>query len=230
MDELLFFCTWLSLAGLFVTFLKELLPNELFIRCAKIPEDKAAWAEFFKRYQTDIYATIYRVLGTTSKMKTDYLFKDILQKFYMQLLVNDRKTLLSFRGRSEPEARAYLRQVAATASMKALKKKSREATVSLDADSSSDDNTSVKIQDKIPDRSVPHENYFLLKNFIDGFLKRNIKGSKKYRNTLIFKLALIDGFSSKEIAAISGLRINSGHAIEQLLSRIRQKMRSSLEK
>jgi len=100
--------------------LTQLSPRELFVRCAAIPSDEAAWDEFFRRYQNDIRSAISRVIGFSPNGRFSHLFPDVMQRFNLRLLENDRRALLSFRGNTDSQARAFLRKVAASVAVNVL--------------------------------------------------------------------------------------------------------------
>jgi DNA-directed RNA polymerase specialized sigma24 family protein len=205
--------------------LYDLSADMLFKRCAGMPVDEGAWGEFFRRYQQDIRTAICRVIGFSPKNRYNHLCADVLQKFNLRLLENGRRALLSFRGKTDNEARAFLRKVAASVAFNIVNQ-----------EKSSHPQPPEPLQD-MPDgeeyadpASKNHENYLLLLDTVEQCLHEVIHGKNKYRNILIFKLAVIDGLSPKEIAAIHGLGVGSSHAVEQQITRIRSKMQAYLKK
>lgn len=199
--------------------------NNLFKRCASVPGDDAAWEEFFHRYQQDIRAAICRVIGFSEKHRYNHLFADIMQRFNLRLLENGRRALLSFRGKTDNEAKAFLRKVAARVALNSVNQErlSHPEHSDIYKDILDDD---VNIDPATKDQ----EDYLILLHTIEQCLLEVIHGRNKYRNILICKLAIIDGLSPKEIVEIRGLGFSNIHAVEQQITRIRGKIKAYLKK
>lgn len=204
--------------------LYELSVDKLFKRCASVPVDEPAWEEFFRRYEHDIRAAICRVIGFSSQGRFGHLLADILQRVNLRLLENDRRALLSFRGKTDPEARAFLRKVAATVAINIV----NQENIIHPTPSQQTKNSSGQNGETI-DLTAQNEDYFLLLDTLEHYLKELLRGKNKSRNMLIFKLAVVDGLSPKEIAEIPGLGLSSSHAVEQQITRIRRKLRDYLQ-
>lgn len=202
--------------------------DKLFQRCANGQVDKAAWEEFFSRYGQDIRAVIYRVLGCPPHGRYYHLFSDAIQQFYLRLLAKDGRVLFSFRGHTEGEAKAFLRKVAASAAVYVRDKMASTGASLQDCFVLGADDF-VSRSETIADSSAD-EDYLLLRQAIEHCLQRVVHGRNKSRNILIFKLAVFDGLSAKEIAANPELNAGSSHAVEQLVSRIRAKVRLCLQR
>jgi RNA polymerase sigma factor (sigma-70 family) len=214
---------------LFIFFLPALLvtltTHKLFRRCSAVPADETAWREFFQRYHPDIEAAIYRVIGFPPQGHHVHLYKDVLQKFYLRLLEHERRALRSFRGKTDNEAKAFLRQVAASMACNAL---NRERPPHVPLNQQKDD--SLSRSESLADPSACDERYFMLRQTIDDCLEQILHGHNKERNVKIFKLAVYDGHSPQEIASMPDFEAVSAHAIEQQITRIRHKLRPCLDK
>jgi RNA polymerase sigma factor (sigma-70 family) len=211
-----FFFTLLAAA------LQGLSADILFKRCAGVPVDESAWEEFFRRYQQDIRAAICRVVGFSSNSRYNHLCADIVQKLNLRLLENGRRALISFRGKTDQEAKAFLRKVAASVALNFLsQEKNSHPQQPQDAPDEGD------FLDPETDRD---EEYFILLNTIEQGLHEVIHGKNQYRNILMSKLAIIDGLSAKEIIEIHGLGFTNIHAVEQQITRIRIKLKAYLKK
>ncbi|MCG3119997.1 MAG: hypothetical protein ALAOOOJD_02559 [bacterium] len=209
---------------IFAFVLAALAVVELFQRCARTPPDEATWQEFFLRYQVDIRMAIYRVIGMPPHGHHAHLFDDVLQAFRLRLLANGRQALLSFRGKTDTAARAYLRRIARNVALTALLKEKPQ--ISLEQL-----NTNlVRLGDTIEDPETLSEQYLLLRKTIDDCLEKIINGQNRERNMLIFKLAIYEGLSPQDIAEIPVFAAMSTHAIEQQVTRIRRKLRKCLRK
>jgi RNA polymerase sigma factor (sigma-70 family) len=203
----------------------ELSADTLFKRCAGLPVDEGAWKEFFHRYQQDIRTAIYRVIGFSSNSRYNHLCADVMQKLNLRLLENGRRALLSFRGKTDQEAKAFLRKVAASVAFNLV---NQEKVAHPQPPDASED--SAVDEAGIDPITKKNEEYLILLNTIEQCLREEIHGKNKYRNMLICKLAIIDGLSAKEIAEIRGLGFNNSHAVEQQITRIRSKLQAYLEK
>jgi DNA-directed RNA polymerase specialized sigma24 family protein len=217
-------CQFFAFAALAAA-LHGLSADKLFKCCAGLPADQGAWNEFFHRYQQDIRAAICRVIGFSSHNRYNYLFADIMQRFNLRLLENGRRALLSFRGKTDQEAKAFLRKVAARVALNSLNQEKSSHPQPLEPlqDLPGDD-------DYADPMTKNHENYLILLDTIEQCLQEVLHGKNKYRNILIFKLAIIDGLSAKEIIEIRGLGFGTIHAVEQQITRIRSKMQAYLKK
>lgn len=226
-SELLMF----SLSGFCIaTLLAQLPPKDLFERCAELPIDRTAWKDFFTRYNHDIEAAVRRIIGYPGQGRYCYLFDDIMQRFYQRLLENDRRALRALRGVQEAQAHAYLRTIVAGVAFKMI---GSEPQPRVPLDSSEIDNA--ENPHSLPtkawrDHDSLNEETLLLSASLHQGLMRVLRGRNKYRNMLIFKLVTLDGFSPNEIARRSCFGMESRHAVEQLISRTRQKLREFLSK
>ncbi|MGH7451003.1 MAG: RNA polymerase sigma factor [bacterium] len=205
--------------------LHGLSADMLFKRCAGVPVDERAWEEFFHRYQQDIRAAICRVIGFSSTSRYNHLCADALQKLNLRLLENGRRALLSFRGKTDQEAKAFLRKVAASVAFNIVNQE--KVSHPLPPESSRD----MPDGDEYVDPTTKdQESYLILLDTIEQCLREVIHGKNKYRNILICKLTIIDGLSAKEIIEIRGLGFGTVHAVEQQITRIRSKLQAYLKK
>jgi RNA polymerase sigma factor (sigma-70 family) len=209
----------------FPFFLAVLAADQLFARCGKIPPDEAAWREFLQCYLPDIRTAIYRVIGFTPHGHHAHLYEDVLQRFYLRLVENERRTLRSFRGKTDGEARMFLRRVAASVAINFLHQE-QPPHVPLDEHKEE----SRCHSETLADPSVLNDEYLLWRKTIDDCLEQILHGHNKERNLTIFKLAVYEGLSPQDIASVPGLEAGSVHAIEQQITRIRRKLRQRLKK
>ncbi|MGH7492794.1 MAG: RNA polymerase sigma factor [bacterium] len=208
---------WLLGAGLAVLALQQLSPRNLFARCAALPNDEGAWQEFFRRYRAHMVSAICRILGYSPAGRHYHLFPDVLQRVHLRLLENERRALRSFRGENEEAAQAYLRKIATGIALETLPQK---GIVKLPLEAFVDDNDRFR-SPTVLEQPGASEDYVALRQDIEAGLDKVLRGGKKYRNMLIFKLSFLCGFSPGDITRILGLKIGSRHAIEQLIYRMR---------
>jgi len=218
------------LALVFATLLSNLPPKDLFERCAELPIDRVAWKDFFARYNHDIEATVRRIIGYPGQGRYCYLFEDIVQRFYQRLLENERRALHALRGIEEGQAHAYLRTIAAGVAFKMI---GSEPPTGLPLETPGADNSVNVDQVKtvtLAEREIWSEDALVLWVSLSNRLWYILRGRNKYRNMLIFKLVTMDGFSPKEISQFACFGMKSRHAVEQLISRTRQKLRDDFRK
>jgi DNA-directed RNA polymerase specialized sigma24 family protein len=209
---------------LFFSFLLVALTADILLQCcARVPADKTAWRELFQRFQHEIDATIYHVIGFPPRGHHAHLYHDVMQSFYFRLVKNDRRALRAFRGKTDAEARAYLCRIAASIAFAILGKERPQ--VSLDNE---DDDP--RCRGLLADPSTLDEQYMVLRESLEACLEKIMHGHNRERNILIFKLVVYDGLSPQQISAMPGFAGMSPHAIEQQITRIRVKLRRCLEK
>jgi len=211
---------------LFFSFLLAALTADiLFRRCARVPADETAWRELFARFQSAVDATIYNLIGPPPHGHHAYLYKDIMQNFYLRLVENDRRALHAFRGKTEAEARVYLCRIAASIAITILQKE-RPPSVTREQKKNDADHRNVELIDT----AALNEEYFALRASLDACLEKTVRGKKRRRNILIFKLAVYEGLAAPQIAALPAFAGTSAHAIDEQISRIRFKVRKCLKK
>lgn len=190
----------------------ELLPDELFRRCARIPPDARAWHELFRRYEQPIKIGICKVIGFSGWKHSRY-FEEVQQEMHLRLLANNSRAMQAFRGHTEAEACWYLRCIATNVALNVIRREKRHT------------------HSEIPDPDVPGTSSTTtdsgnntLKADLDKCLHENLSGRNKMRNILMFKLFVLEKLKPAEIARIVGMGM-SAHAIEIQIGRTRAKLR-----
>lgn len=206
-----FFATLLFFILAGVSHDEETPPDELFRRCARVPADEAAWREFFARYAECVKIRLGKVLGF-SGWQRERLFEEAQQLFNLRLLTNDRRALLAFRGRTEPEARAYLQRIAASVAITIATGEKKKRLPSSD-----DPSTETRIKTEKPPDDDPRAD-------LEKCLREKLRGRNKARNILMFKLFALEELKPAEIAQIHGMGMTA-RAVELQISRIREKLR-----
>ena len=211
---------------LFFSFLLATLTADILLRrCAGVPTDKTAWHELFQRFQHDIDAKIYHVIGFPPYGHHAHLYNDVMQSFYLRLVENNRRALHAFRGKTDAEARAYLNRIAVSIASALLEKERPHVSFAEEDDGHPHRHHSI-----LADPSVLDEKYLVLRESLDACLAKVASRKNKERNILIFKLAVYDGLSPQQIAGMPGFAGMSPHAIEQQITRMRLKLRRCLER
>lgn len=193
----------------------ELLPDELFRRCARIPPDARAWHELFRRYEQPIKIGICKVIGFSGWKHSRY-FEEVQQELHLRLLANDSRAMQAFRGHTEAEACWYLRCIATNVALNVIRREKRHT------------------HSEIPGPDVPGPSSTTtgpknntLKADLDKCLHENLSGKNKMRNILMFKLFAQEDLKPAEIARIAGMSM-SAHAIEIQIGRTRAKIKKCL--
>jgi DNA-directed RNA polymerase specialized sigma24 family protein len=210
------FCVGCCLPIFLLALLSEIPPDELFARCAAAASDPAPWREFFRRYQKEMGTTVIRI---TSGRYT-YLYDDAMQDCYKRLIDRDCRALKAYNGgQDESKAQAYLRKIAASAAYRAIDREKPNRTAPPPP------------PDSPPSQALQTHPYdSILRLALEQCLHMVLHGRNKYRNMLIFKLVVLDGFKPEEITVMLGHRISSAHVVEMVVSRTRPKLRRCLSK
>lgn len=187
----------------------ELLPDELFRRCARIPPDARAWHELFRRYEQPIKIGICKVIGFSGWKHSRY-FEEVQQEMPLRLLANNSRAMQAFRGHTEAEARWYLRCIATNVALNVIRREKRH--------------THSPMPDSDFLEPIPPQTGNMLKGDLDKCLHENLSGRNKMRNILMFKLFAQEDLKPAEIARIVGMGM-SAHAIEIQIGRTRAKLR-----
>jgi len=129
------------------------------------------------------------------------LYDDVLQRFRWRLIEHERRALLEFRGKTDGEARAYLRQIAVSVALNILKKEKR-----LQKRFVRQAEESPKHAEAYGDPAAPDEKAMLLRQAMDECLERILPKKNRARYILMFKLALDEGLSPQEIASLGPVK------------------------
>lgn len=204
----------IHLLALMAVILNDLPPQRLFKRCAQVPPDENAWREFLRRYGSDLSVGICRVIGFPPDPQYSRRFEEILARVYLHLLEKDRHALVAFRGQSELEAGAFLRQIAVRVALNAVRRTKIETVTG----------------GEIPEMPMndPEVGKMMRKDEVNRLLEEKLHGRNKFRNMLLCKLCFYDGLGSEQIGEILG-RCVTVRAIENEISRTRGMLRDSLE-
>lgn len=199
-----------------ITNFEDLPPDELFRRCARVPPEKEAWQELFRRYQDDINKGLGKIIGASGWKHSRY-FAEAQQQFIMRLLANEGRALRAFRGLTEYEAHGYLHRIAITVALNLVRSENRHK------------------HGELPDPDVPSPQpqpiqpppEVSLRLDLEKCLNATLRGRNKARNILMFKLFALEELKPAEIGQIEGMHMTV-RAIEIQISRVREKLRKCL--
>ncbi len=212
--------------------------TELVKHCASDLKNKNAWLEFRSRFEQHIYNQViqecknlelYRIF-----VELEETIKDLVQDVYLKLLENDCRALRKFRGISENSIYSYLgviaRSVVKNHFIKAKALKRPQIDKSLD-----DVNLlSVANEETLHNNgntpsffsTEPEFTIDMLKEEIDYYLVKTLKGKKKMRDKFIYQLHLY-GLSSGEIALLFNFHISTKR-IANIISDSKKKLIETL--
>lgn len=197
---------------------------ELFRLCTAGSRDDRVWAEFVLRFAPRLRAGVSRALRRLDQPAAPDQVDDLVQDVYCRLL---ERGVGSFRGESEGEVLTYLQRTCDSVVVDrlrgraAVKRGGRARIVELGegdgalAEVVADGGTSPEA------RCLHRELRGLL---LDGCRGGLGEGPWRERNLAIFELAVLDGWTSREIAAGFdwGLKVGS---IDSVVHRQRRKLR-----
>jgi RNA polymerase sigma-70 factor, ECF subfamily len=204
----------------------ELSPAKLVQTCAG-SKDPDAWAEFIRRFQPVIAATVFRIAHFCDPSPTRELLDDLVQDTYLKLCENDSRMLRSFKSRGKDSIYGYLKVVAKNIVLDhfkvvfAYKRDERETETPGDM---------VLIDPKTKGSNHEDVIYRNLKlEEIDKILLEVTKGKDQQRNCQIFRLRYRMGFTASEIAALPAIGLST-EGVESVLLRILGMIRSHMKK
>ncbi|MBN2009543.1 sigma-70 family RNA polymerase sigma factor [candidate division KSB1 bacterium] len=207
--------------------------NELIRFCANNPENRVAWAEFYKRFDHTIWLVVHRNCTEKNISKNSEQFKlivqDLVQDVYKKLVDKECKALKEYTGATEKSIYLYLGRICKnevinyiTAS-KAQKRPQITEYLSDDKEKRNANESEGTAADQ-PDEQL---NLDALKHKIDIILNKYLTGKNKDRDKVIFKLYFYQELSPKEIVS-NYFRNLSSKRVDNILSEIRRTLREKL--
>ena len=191
--------------------------------CTSKGRDNLAWGEFVLRFQPLLRSSVARVLRRLDQRASPEVVDDLVQDVYCRLLERGSD---AFRGDNEGEVVNYLRRVCESVVVdrqrgRATQKRGgRTLLIDLDpnrrtlADLIADGDTSPE------ERCLHRELRGLL---LDG-CRLMYQGPRPERNLAIFELAVLDGWTSREIADRFDWGLKAG-SIDSVVHRQRKKLK-----
>lgn len=198
---------------------------ELFRMCATGSRDDRAWGEFVLYFQPRLRAGVSRVLRRLDHPATLDAIEDLVQDVYCRLL---ERGVAAFRGDSEGEVLTYLQRVCESVVVDRLrgrataKRGGRARFVEL-GDGQGSMAESVADGGSSPEEQCLHRE--LRGVLLDG-CRRLAEGPWRERNLAIFELAVLDGWTSREIAQGFDWGLKAG-SIDSVIHRQRRKLKES---
>lgn len=200
-----------------------LASTDLFRSCSSADSDRA-WREFVHRFHPRLVAAVQRtLLRLDARSGDDDRVEDLVQEIYCRLLAGGRRNLQRFQGETEAELVVYLQRIAASVVVDrrrvALAGK-RWGGVRV----TYEEWFTVTLRQGV-DRESPEERLLARERRREFLLVcRSALGRRSTATTLrIARLALLEGWTSREIAA--GLDGQMGVAgIDSVIYRLRRSL------
>jgi RNA polymerase sigma factor (sigma-70 family) len=197
---------------------------ELFRICTAGSRDDRAWDEFVLRFQPRLRAGVSRVLRRLDQPATPDHVDDLVQDVYCRLL---ERGVGSFRGESEGEVLTYLQRICDSVVVDRLRGRAaakRGGRARL-VDLGEGDATLAEV---VADGGTSPEGRCLHRELrgllLDGCRRGLGDGPWRERNLAIFELAVLDGWTSREIAEGFDWGLKAG-SIDSVVHRQRRKLK-----
>lgn len=175
--------------------------------------------EGLRQFEGVLHARIRRALTAMALRAEPELVEEILQEVYCRLL--ELEVLRRWRGRTSGELAAYLGTIAERTTVDLA----RQARASK-RDGAREVHLPRNRMEQIPDPRQSPERDLLLADAGRAVLRRcrtmTVRGTRA-RNTWVARLALLEGWTSQEIAHASGGRLSPG-SVSCLIHRIRRRL------
>lgn len=173
---------------------------ELIAACSR-PESPDAWDELIRRFGNFIRGVVYEMTEVLGVARCYDLRQELVQEVYCRLLENRRRYLRQFRGTTERAARIFFARVARTVvhdhnrRQRAKKRTGRKAGVPLPGP--------VFFSPRLLEELTPEDRLLWVEDW-RGFWCRALKTLKSRpsgpRDLSIFRLYMVEGWSSREIS------------------------------
>ena len=199
---------------------------EVFVGCLEDP-DGGSWEQFHARFDPQVRAGVARVMARLDqRLRRDEL-DDLVQDVYCRLLERSREYRLSFRGRTVGEVLRYLQRVCESVVVDVLRarrsmKRGGEFEL-LQLDSRPDVGANM-VRDPSP---TPEARCLVrdLRRVVLDCCRRSFGEANRERNLAIFEMAVLEGWTSREIAEGTDWGLKAG-SIDSLVHRQRRRLRA----
>lgn len=192
-------------------------PSHLLHRCAAAEAE--AWSELIERYGPPLRRAVRRALADAGERPASDEVEERVQDLYCRLLEADGRRLRGFRGHSEGEAIRYLVRVARNVVLDDVRER-RAAKRGAGASGA------VAPDEDLPDFAPNPEDRYLARERRKLFLvrcRRALAGTAVERNLRILRLAVLEGWTSREISGRLGGAMSAG-AVDSVLHRARRRL------
>lgn len=197
--------------------------STLVVRCAHAAPDADDWSRLVERLTPPLRGTVAFVLQLRSGRSRSDLVDDLVQEVWCRLLAGDRRALRDFRGGSEHEATAYLRRIATGIVLDRLRRDAADKRppegAAVDA---GDEAAGLRLADR---RGCPERRLLAREEArrLAALCAELVGKSRRAERLEIARLALVEGWSSRQIASRLGLPWNAAN-VNSLLFRLRRRL------
>jgi len=196
-------------------------------RCAK-PEGEDCWREFVSRFKKPIERGILRALRSSAQNLRCYDREDLMQDVMCRLLDHDRRRLRWCRGRTEDQIASYLCRVAETVTIDHLRRQAalkRRFWSTPDGAARFHPHGDSLVQLEDPSPGPEEQSMYREKRRVLSILCKEVSSPKSAgRDLEIFRLAIVEGWSSREIAERLGDGL-SASGVDSVVCRLRRRLR-----
>ena len=194
-------------------------------RCAETGSEES-WREFVGRFKRPIERGILRALRASSQNLRGYEREDLTQDVFCRLLDHGRRRLRWCRGRTEDQIASYLCRVAETVTIDHLRAqaalKRRSWIFAAGAPATVPGDPIDRLEDPAPgpeQRAIHRE----LGQALEGHCRNAVSSATGQRDLEIFRLAIVEGWSSREIAERVGDGL-SASGVDSVICRLRRRL------
>jgi RNA polymerase sigma factor (sigma-70 family) len=179
------------------------------------------WEEFVRRYSRYIGSAVKRYLRYRAETFGGERVEELEQEVYCRLLARGCRRLKAFRGSDHAEVVAFLGRVARTVVVDSSR--ARRAVKRGGNDESRGGDSSLEITDSTLDPETRYLRKEGLRLFLDH-CRRSLGKRAPRRDLRIVQLALVEGYTSREIAGrLPGCL--SPSTVDSILHRLRSRLR-----
>jgi RNA polymerase sigma-70 factor (ECF subfamily) len=208
--------------------------DELLDRC--LEKDERAWQTFVDLFNRTIVAASYRACMAIRNLgvSSGECVAELVQDVYIRLLDHNARALRAWRGADIASMKKYLAVITRTVASDKLRRQQSHkrfvVLVPLDAPTREDDGPALSEALSAPAYARPDK-------MVDGRLEEErllralseaCTGPNGSRNSLMFQLHVLDGFSAREIAQMPVFGLSSSN-VETILRRTRERVRNLLQ-
>ena len=194
--------------------------------------DDEAWNVLVCRYngRVAVYALRASAMLASPGADRSEMCRELIQETYVRLLSDGAKALRAWRGESEASFLAYaasiVHAVACDVRRRERSKKRSAVVVPIDAR-----HGGLSLADVLAASDQDAPDSMLADRQFSGFLERLLasveSGPKGARNALVFQLHVVEGLTTREIAALPSLGMTVG-SVETAVRRTRDRLKRAL--
>ncbi|MBI4854737.1 MAG: sigma-70 family RNA polymerase sigma factor [Acidobacteria bacterium] len=218
------------------------LTNLELVKLCTTTDNEYLWDEFYKRFSKYIKLYVrkaWKIRSSSTNVDSPNvkeILRDLAQDVYVKLLESNRQALRSFSGENEISFLAYLAKISTNTVSEyfrrqlAEKRRGQEMSVEellddelcelLGSRALTYDYLSINGEDLCFNQIASQQ--------VSKLIEDSLTGSNSKRDFLVFKLAIVEGLTSRQIVETEKLEIKST-SIESIVRRVKDKVRIALK-